>query len=88
MTGESVRTTMPSPTGKSTCGLKLRHLLDFHQAHAAGGLQRISFDVAERRHFDAVLARRLDHQRAWRSLDRPSVDGEIYQISHFVFYTT
>ncbi len=36
--------------------LKLRSLFHFHQAHAARGLQRIAFVIAEGGNFDAVLA--------------------------------
>ena len=37
--------------------LQLRSLLHLHQAHAAGGLQRVAFVIAERRNLDAVLPR-------------------------------
>ncbi len=46
--------------------LQLRHLLHFHQAHAAGGLQRQAFVIAERRNLDARLLGGVDHQRARR----------------------
>ena len=45
-------------------GLKLRQLFDFHQAHAAGALQRKPGVIAERRHFDACILAGIDQQRA------------------------
>ena len=45
-------------------GLQLGHLLDFHEAHAARGLQRKPRVVAERGDFDALALGRFDHERA------------------------
>ena len=50
--------------------LQLGRLFHLHQAHAAGGLQREAFVIAERRNLDAVLARGFDQQRAFFGLDR------------------
>ena len=47
---------------------QLGHLLHFHQAHAAGGLQRQAFVIAERRNLDAGAFGGVDHQRARRGL--------------------
>src|SRR4051794_17485962 len=43
-----------------TCGLQLRHLLDFNQAHATCTLQRQAWVVAERGDFDADALAGLD----------------------------
>ena len=56
--------------------LQLRHLFHFHQAHAAGGLQRVAFVIAERRNLDAGVLGRIDHQRAGGRFERLSVDCE------------
>ena len=56
---------MPGP--RAACShLHLRHLFHFHQAHAAGGLQRVAFVIAERRNLDARAFGRFDHERARR----------------------
>ena len=46
--------------------LQLGRFFDFHQAHAAGGLQRQAVVIAERRNLDAHLFGRIDDQRAGR----------------------
>ena len=62
--------------------MQLGHLLHFHQAHAAGGLQREALVIAERRNLDAHRFGGIDHQRSGRGLDRLPVDRQFYQISH------
>ena len=62
--------------------LQLGCLLHFHQAHAAGGLQRQAFVVAEGRNLDAHQLGRIDHQRSRRCFNRAAVDGQLYQVSH------
>src|SRR5208282_5715418 len=62
-------------------GLKLGHLLDLHDAHAAGALQRKPGIVAKRRHFDARALAGLDQQRPRGSRDLFAVDSKIY-VSH------
>ena len=73
---------MPSATGSVQPTCSFGSLLDFHQAHAAGGLQREPFVIAERRNLDAVLARDFDQQRALLGLDRLPVDGQLYEFRH------
>ncbi len=67
---------------KRAGGHQLRHLLDFDQAHAAGGLQGEAFVIAEGGDFDAVLLGGVDHERAWGGFDCLAVDGEIDGIRH------
>ena len=62
---------------------QLRHLLHFHQAHAAGGLQRQALPIAEGRDLDARPLRRIDHEHARRRFDRLAVDGELDGIRHW-----
>jgi hypothetical protein len=62
--------------GKRAGRHQLGHLLHFHQAHAAGGLQREALVVAERRDLDAHPPGGVDHQRPRRGLDLPAVDRE------------
>ena len=76
--GESVWTTMPSATGKRAADLQLGGLFDFHQAHAAGGLQREAVVIAEGGDFDAGLFGGVDDQRSRRRGNRLAVDCEIY----------
>ena len=57
-------------------GLQLGHLFHFDQAHAAGGLQRKTRVVAERRDLDALFFGRFDHQRAGGRGDLPAVERE------------
>ena len=66
---------------RSAGGLQLRHLLDFHQAHAACALQRKIRVVAERRHFDAHGLAGFDQQRPRRRGDLLAIDSDDY-ISH------
>ena len=68
--------------GKRASRHQLGHLLHFHQAHAAGGLQRETFVVAERRNFDAHGLGGVDHQGPRRRRHRPAVYRELYQVSH------
>ncbi len=62
-------------------GLQLGHLLDFHQAHAAGALQRQSRVIAERRHFDARALAGFNEQRPRGNGEFLAVDSKGY-ISH------
>ena len=78
----SVLTTMPSPTGSVQAVMQLGHLLHFHQAHAAGGLQREPFVVAEGRNLDADLLGGVDDQRSGGRLDLAAVDRELDRVSH------
>ena len=59
-------------------GLQLRHLLDFHQAHAAGALQGQTGVVAERRHLDARALAGFDQQRARGRGELLAVDRNVY----------
>ena len=55
-------------------GHHLGHLFHFHQAHAAGGLQREALVIAERRDLDAGRLGGVDHQGSGGGLDgRPSI---------------
>ena len=67
---------------RSAANLQLRSLFYFHQAHAAGRLQRVIFVITEGRHFDAVLARHFDQQLAFLRLDLSAVDGQLYEFGH------
>ena len=62
-------------------GLKLGHLLDLHDTHAARALQREPGVIAKRRHFDTHALAGLDQQRPSRRRDLLSVDSKIY-VSH------
>ncbi len=62
-------------------GLQLGHLLDFHQAHAAGALQREAGVIAERRHLDARALAGLNEQRPRGNGELLAVDSEGY-VSH------
>ena len=62
-------------------GLKLGHLLDLHDAHAAGALQREPGVVAKRGDFDAYALAGFDQQRPSGGRDFLSIDSESY-ISH------
>ncbi len=55
-------------------GLELGHLLDFDKAHAAGGLERQPWVIAERGNFRSDAAGRFNQQRARRHLDFAVVD--------------
>ena len=57
---------------------QLGHLFDFDQAHAAGGLQRQAFPVAEGGDLDAGALGGVDDKRARGGFDGLSVDGEFY----------
>ena len=52
-------------------GLQLGHFFDFHQAHAAGGLERQARVIAERRNFRADALGGFNHQRARERPARP-----------------
>ncbi len=56
--------------------LKLRHLLNPHQTHAAGGLQSQVGVVAERRNVELIFATDIDQARAFRDLKVFAVDGD------------
>src|SRR6185503_4672049 len=71
------------PDRQRTRHLHLGHLFHFHQTHAAGGLQRIAFVIAERRDFDTVALGGFDHQRSRRRFEFTAVDCEFHQISHY-----
>src|ERR1035437_8322255 len=64
--------------------LKLGHLLDLHDTHAASALQRKSGIVAKRRHSNARALAGLDQQRASGSRDLFAVDSEGYVSHEFV----
>ena len=55
--------------------LQLRRLFDFHQAHAAGGLQRVAFVIAERRESRCrrALAASITSVPGAASSSRPSI---------------
>src|SRR5690348_16176282 len=58
-------------------GLQLWSLLDFHKAHAAGGLERQTRVVTERRNFRAQPPRRFNDQRALGHLNFAVVDLQL-----------
>ena len=62
-------------------GLQLGHLLDFHQAHAAGALQRQAGVIAERRHLDARALAGLNEERPRGNGEFLAVDSKGY-VSH------
>src|ERR1019366_1309810 len=62
-------------------GLQLGHLLDFHQAHAAGALQRQAGGIAERRHLDARALAGLNEECPRGNREFLAVDSKGY-ISH------
>ena len=49
--------------GRGAGGLKLGHLLDLHDTHAAGALQRKPGIIAKRGHFNAHALAGFDQQR-------------------------
>ena len=59
-------------------GLQLGRLLDFDETHAAGGLQRETPVIAERRHLDALLPRRFNDQSSGRHRQFAVVELELY----------
>ena len=63
--------------GQRAADLQLRGLFDLDQAHAASGLQRQPFVIAEGRNLDPVLPRRLDQQRAFFSRKVAAVHLEL-----------
>ena len=64
ISGVSVWTTMPSATGVVQAVWSLGHLLDAHDAHAAGSLEREPGVVTEGRDIDAGGLAGLDEQGA------------------------
>src|SRR5271165_1031508 len=62
-------------------GLQLGHLLDFHQAHAAGPLERQAGVVAEGRHLDARALAGLNEERSRGNGEFLAVNSEGY-VSH------
>ena len=63
-------------------GLELGHLLDAHDAHAAGGLEREAGVVAEGGDLDALCLAGFDEQGAGGGGELLAVYGEGY-VSHF-----
>ncbi len=61
--------------------LQLGHLLDFHQAHAAGALQRQAGVVAEGRHLDACALAGLNEERSRGNGEFLAVNSKSY-VSH------
>src|SRR5205823_2907622 len=61
------------------CSLQLWHLLNLHQAHAAGALQRKIRVIAERRHFDADSLTSLNEKSAGGCRDRLAINREAYE---------
>ena len=59
---------------QSAGSLHLRHFFHFHQAHAAGGLQRKTGVIAKRGDLGGDLLCRLDHQRSGGNLQFAVVD--------------
>ena len=64
--------------GKRAAHLKLGRLLHLHQAHAAGGLKRQAFVIAECRNFDTGLAGCFNQKRAFFNFDNFTVDRQLY----------
>ncbi len=60
---------------KSASDLKFRSFFYFHQAHAAGGLERQTVVIAECGNSDAGFFGRVDEKRSRRRLDRLAVNS-------------
>ena len=58
--------------------LKLGHLFDFDQAHAAIGVRFEFRVITEMRNHDADATGRFDHQCPFRDVDRHSVDCDAH----------
>ena len=62
---------------KGAGGLELGHLFDFNETHAAGGLQRVAFVIAESGNFDASAFAGVNQQRARGGGELAAIDGEV-----------
>src|SRR4029078_2698444 len=65
--------------------LQLRHLLNAHQAHATGGLQREIGVIAERRNVESLIATDVDQPRAFGHVESFAVNGDFdYFSGHYL----